>query len=41
MLSWNLFGSNSKRLIAKLGAGSPVAALLANVNVSELERPQK
>ncbi|MCH1480370.1 MAG: hypothetical protein L7U23_09755 [Crocinitomicaceae bacterium] len=38
MLSWNLFGSNSKRLIAKLGAGSPVAALLANVNVSELER---
>ena len=38
VLSWNLFGNDSKALISELGAGSPVAAFLANINISELER---
>ena len=38
VLSWNLFENDSKALISELGAGSPVAAFLANINISELER---
>lgn len=38
VLSWNLFGSDSKSLISELGAGSPVATFLAKINITELER---
>jgi hypothetical protein len=37
ILAWGILEENSKVMLSKLGAGTPAAAFLANINVSALE----